>query len=376
MGFLQPFQQKNAAQNTPASGTAPKQKINSLQGLRAVAFLAIFISHSRLGQFGCLGAWGVSVFFVLSGFLMIINYYPREKQPAFGWRFSWNKIKLLYPLHLITMLFSVVFALLSGLSPKKTALDMVLHSFFLQIWIPNERYYATLNGPSWYLCVSLFCYLCFPLILRFFKRQIHTKKHAVHGMLLLFSIELILSGLAFFLHRHDSTAWFNTQWITYYCPPVRLIDYMLGCFLGAFYLFCDQTPLRRKSGFWISCITLVFIILSLYVYYRTEALPPIKSVKYTLLFLPTSLLLIWTLLDPRGFVARLFSCPILVALGNLSPYTFLIHAVIIKFAYWGLPGLAADSASLVVLFSFLVTIGAALLYRQTVNRRISPCNRK
>lgn len=365
MGFFTPLQQTNTVQSNP--NVSPKKRILSLQGLRAIAFLAIFISHSRLGQLGCLGAWGVSVFFVLSGFLMFFNYYPREKQPDFGWRFSWNKIKQLYPLHIITMLFSVAFALFTGLSPKKTVLDAVLHTFLLQIWVPNEHYYVTLNGPSWYLCVSFFCYLCFPLILCYFKRKIKTIAQAVHGILILFTVELILSGLAFLLHRHDSTVWFNTQWITYYFPPVRLIDFTSGCFLGAIYLFRNQKTPCPKSALWVSCITLVLILLSLLLYCRTENLQPVKSVKYSLLFLPTSVLLIWTLLDQGGLFTRLFSCRVLVAIGDLSPYTFLIHGVAIKYAYWVLSGLTAQYSFLVVLLSFLITLAAAVLYRKAVN---------
>lgn len=41
-----------------------------LQGLRTMAFAAIFLSHTGIGYLGALGAWGVSVFFVLSGFVM------------------------------------------------------------------------------------------------------------------------------------------------------------------------------------------------------------------------------------------------------------------------------------------------------------------
>ena len=58
-----------------------RQRINSLQGLRAIAFLAIFISHAGLGNYGCLGAWGVSVFFLLSGFLMTLSQLNKEDDP-------------------------------------------------------------------------------------------------------------------------------------------------------------------------------------------------------------------------------------------------------------------------------------------------------
>lgn len=75
------------------------KRIESLQGLRAIAFLAILISHSRVFNCGYLGAWGVSIFFVLSGFLMTYNYMPRQdfKYPS-PLVFGWQKIKKLYPL--------------------------------------------------------------------------------------------------------------------------------------------------------------------------------------------------------------------------------------------------------------------------------------
>ena len=54
------------------------QKIESIQALRALAFLGIFLSHARAPV-----SWaqlGVSVFFVLSGCLMTCNYYDKEME--------------------------------------------------------------------------------------------------------------------------------------------------------------------------------------------------------------------------------------------------------------------------------------------------------
>lgn len=50
------------------------KKLDSLQAVRALAFLGIFLSHTGIKYFGTTGTWGVSVFFVLSGFLMVYNY--------------------------------------------------------------------------------------------------------------------------------------------------------------------------------------------------------------------------------------------------------------------------------------------------------------
>lgn len=51
------------------------RRLNSLQGLRAVAFMGVFLGHCGIGSGG---GMGVSVFLVLSGFLMIYNYYQKD----------------------------------------------------------------------------------------------------------------------------------------------------------------------------------------------------------------------------------------------------------------------------------------------------------
>lgn len=45
-----------------------QQKLDSLQALRAIAFLGVFAFHTNIRFFSSLGRWGVSVFFILSGF--------------------------------------------------------------------------------------------------------------------------------------------------------------------------------------------------------------------------------------------------------------------------------------------------------------------
>lgn len=119
----------------------PKAKwITSIQGLRAISFLAIFVSHSNLGSFGCLGAWDVSVFLMLSGFLMAYQYLQKPSDPVFGLRFAWNKVKSLYPLHLVTMVAKIpvaIFDVLSGtLSLLAFVVAVILNVGMAQIWVP------------------------------------------------------------------------------------------------------------------------------------------------------------------------------------------------------------------------------------------------
>lgn len=55
-----------------------KQIILPIQGLKAIAFIGIFLPHTDMAIFSSFWPWGVSIFIILSGFLMMINY--NEKQ--------------------------------------------------------------------------------------------------------------------------------------------------------------------------------------------------------------------------------------------------------------------------------------------------------
>lgn len=46
-----------------------QERIAGIQVLKAFAICIVFISHSGIGNYGFLGAWGVSMFIIMSGFL-------------------------------------------------------------------------------------------------------------------------------------------------------------------------------------------------------------------------------------------------------------------------------------------------------------------
>ena len=141
-----------------------KKLISSLQGLRAVAFLCVVISHCGAPW---LGPWAISVFVALSGFLMVCNYYDRPRtapglQSAIA--FSFKKIRRLYPLHLIMMAAALLFVLKGLLAQPSArgvlscAAQLAVSIFLLQTWIPSSRFWFCLNGVAWYLSVQAFLY--------------------------------------------------------------------------------------------------------------------------------------------------------------------------------------------------------------------------
>ena len=75
--------------------TKTDNRSQSVQVLRAIAFLLIFLSHA-FGRLGWWGAFGVSLFIVLSGYLEA-KHHLNDKLDAKI--FAKKKVKKVYPLH-------------------------------------------------------------------------------------------------------------------------------------------------------------------------------------------------------------------------------------------------------------------------------------
>lgn len=342
-----------------------RQYLPQFQGLRAVAFGAIFISHLGIGNLGALGAWGVSVFLVLSGFLMVNSYWLKEKQPVFGVAFAYQKIKRLYPLHIATMLCAALLRVYSILIGNETypklLLDIALHSVLIQIWIPNGRYYSTLNGVSWYLCACAFAYFCFPIILKKIRKA-DSRKKVLGWLTCLIIMEILISGLASFIGNPEQNAFLSVQWMTYYCPLSRLVDFSIGCCIGYLYIHRTESGKTRHIYSLFEGIVCAMIVLSWYVY--ANRIIPLggESVRYSLLFIGSTSALIWLIAVNRGVLATILSNQLLCWIGGISPYAFLIHSVVIKYVQVVLNDLRILNGFTLFLLSVALTVCASVIW--------------
>ena len=104
------------------------------------------------------------------------------------------------------------------------------------------------------------------------------------------------------------------------------------------------------------------ILVSFTVYAQKIGLLGEQGFRYAFLFLPTTAALLWLVASERGVISFVMSLKPLVWLGNLSPYTFLIHAVAIKFCRKLLARFHISDKWLVALVAFVATIAAALVW--------------
>jgi exopolysaccharide production protein ExoZ len=141
-----------------------------IQYLRAFAALAVVIFHAAErsgGSFG-IGAAGVDLFFVISGFIMWVMSDSRPLSPK---RFVLDRIQRIVPIYWIVTVVMVLGAL-AGLFPNmKLSLDHLLGSLFL---IPTR---SPSNGEIWPVLVQgwtlnfeMFFYLLFAAALALPRR--------------------------------------------------------------------------------------------------------------------------------------------------------------------------------------------------------------
>ena len=168
----------------PGAATVAPRKIGELDSIRGLAALLVVVYHlpSWHGDLHDLRAIRnlylmVNLFFVLSGFVIALNYEDRLISIKELARFQLLLLGRLYPVHL---LFLVLFALLAvGKWLAATRLHMALpnttvlepfptHEFiehlFLVQALPGHSDARSLNGPSWSISVEFYTYLVFGVL--------------------------------------------------------------------------------------------------------------------------------------------------------------------------------------------------------------------
>ena len=327
-----------------------RQRIYSLQVIRAFAFLGIFLSHSGVTAFSAGGSWGVSVFFILSGFLMFYSYNGTNRIKSHSIKYSIifgvNKIKKLYYLHIATMLLAMPWLVKAYMDYQDNdkiltpIIKTVLNIFLLQSWIPSIGVYFSLNGVAWYLSVSLFLYIMFPYILHQMEKY-KGKKTAIKLIIVLLFLQCIMAFFSYYIRMNLIHNIEVTRWFIYIFPISRLEDFLIGCNLG--YIFKNSQNLLYSNNnnfytfFEFGVITIIIIQMAVFVMMvaiPAKIDPTNTSPNWwgtTVLWTITSCALIYLFAIQNGKISNMLTNKIFVYLGNISANTFLIHQMVYRY---------------------------------------------
>ena len=216
----------------------PSDKLNSLTGLRWVAAFAVFAYHTAYvtsgpvhsltaGLFGH-GRAGVSLFFILSGFVLTSSARS-DDNTARIWRRRAAKI---LPNYLVAWtLTAVLFVLTATVATKEAAFSGL---GMVQAWVPSPGIYWGWNSVAWTLSCEVFFYAIFPMVLPLLaSRGLRARWYLVVA----FPTTTIGLGIASnWLTRADPNLLYAHMnlfaWFVYICPISRAPEFLFGIVLA------------------------------------------------------------------------------------------------------------------------------------------------
>ena len=198
-----------------------KKYIAGIDGLRAIAVLMVFAYHLKL-PFANGGFLGVTVFLVLSGFLITRSLLPEiEKTNTINLKNFWiRRIRRLLPAILtMAMFFILISAVFNRVLFTKACSDLLSVIFGYNNWwqiFNNVSYFENAGVPSpfthcWSLAVETQFYILYPLLLIFLARFKNEKNLFIRVTVALAIISAALMWILFDPPKDPSRVYYGTD---------------------------------------------------------------------------------------------------------------------------------------------------------------------
>ena len=251
---------------------------------------------------------GVSYFFILSGFVMIIAY---NKQPNIDYKqFYISRIARIFPAFLVSIFLMLIYFFLIGKDVETK--NIILQILLIHAWI--KEFCLSLNFPSWSLSVEILFYVLFPVLFNFFYKPV--KKQRLYSFILLF---WIVSQIIFIVVQHSAQIQPENKKYLLYFPLFHLNEFFAGNMLG---LFLTSKTFRFKS----SLLSLTDFILLLFLLHSS-----IPSVYFhNGLLAPVFCLLIFLISTDYWLLSSIFKHKYLVLLGEISYGLYIYQLPVYK----------------------------------------------
>lgn len=309
--------------------------LNSLTSLRFFFAFVVFLSHltfvkTDLAWYNYLknnvffeGYLGVGFFFILSGFVLALNYEKKViDNPNFDKKkFYIARIARIYPLHVLTFCVMLPFVIINVWQGYFHWDIAGANLFLLQSYIPVKDFYFSINNVSWSISTELFFYLMFP----FYVIWLH--KFPKLKYILLLIIPIII-----FAEPYFRTNMKLEKAIFYINPIVRSFDFILGIITCQIYKKIKDTPINFSRGTLIEIAAIT--VLAIFFYFHNDVA---RAFRYGIYYwIPmVGIVLIFAL--QKGFFSKILQHKTLVYLGEISFAFYMIHMIVIKYGNQYLP---------------------------------------
>ncbi len=240
-------------------------RIKGMDGLRGIAIIGITLFHMFPNVFKG-GYLGVVLFFVLTGFLMVITNKKKMENKEFSViKFYVSRIKRLYP-PLLVMVFTTlgIYFFLANDSLRGMKMQVLsIFAGFNNFWQISQSldYFTRIANTSpfshlWFLSIEMQFYLIFPLLL-FGLYKLEEKKGKSNTIKTMFGVTVAFALIMPVLYLCG----FNVTRL-YYGTDTRVYSLFAGMLLGWIYTKEEET----KKNFYISLSLIGILAVSYFIF--------------------------------------------------------------------------------------------------------------
>lgn len=291
-------------------------------GIKGIAcFIIAFFFHHGINGFGgralryiaSIGDWCVELFFIVSGFCMAMAYKNKICSMSAS-EYILRRTRKIMPLYWITAVVAFLIYQLCLTQSEQIinvagCFDADVSTLFFAVfgmktgWITGAGMY---NGPAWFVCVLLLCYLIYYLIA---KTQKYGKEHYIFLVFL-----WLIIGLTGSIHQY------NVPFL-YDCTCRGYIGFSMGLLLYEIYFIIPKTNVKLSRTIVFGNGIVLVIILTLVILLERSSVLGNERLASALIIWPCFIFMILY----SNILNKIFSLGIFRFLGGISMSIFLWH---------------------------------------------------
>jgi peptidoglycan/LPS O-acetylase OafA/YrhL len=366
-----------------------KKQLLHLTGLRGIAAYSVFFAHaynsyspSLIPGFHIehLAYFGITLFFVLSGFVITYNYsdyfnfMPYRKAL---YKFFIARFARLYPLYFLILLPNIHFLIGKGVVLPFLSLT--------QAWTNK---YSISFPPAWSISAECFFYLIFALGITTLNKVVNLKQTIITTALLLLGSYTYL--YIFFHHQNDLLSYANEHltavtgtnmwdWLQYYSPYSQFCSFIMGSMAAKIYAASSHIVISDREKIYgarlIYTSAIVIIGLFLLSSFDLISLNFYKFLAHQFLYAPFIAILLFACSRYTNALSVLLGSAPMVLAGEISYSVYLLQWQVFGIFYTSTFG--EGKVTLQLLYSFIyitmLAFGSFYLIEIPARRFIRKC---
>ncbi|MES2575435.1 MAG: acyltransferase [Bacteroidota bacterium] len=277
---------------------------------------------------------GVSYFFILSGFVMIIAY--GDKTRIISIEYLIKRLARLYPVYLLGIIIYLTYIIIAQRPIDYTGL--LFNLTMIQSWI--HGYALSFNGPGWSLSVELFFYISFPFLFNHFYKK-YSFKTLVIPIILIFAVSQII--FHFLIYLSFESEYKKIQDTILYFPLLHFNEFLIGNLAGLFFI----KGIKNRNYDW----SIIILIVLLGILLKFDIGVNYHNGLLAIIFVPLILLIS----SNNGILTKIYRHKYLIFLGEISYGIYILQNPIHKWVHEIMKYLRIDNTT-ITFYTFLAVL--------------------